>query len=131
MRYLIAAALLILTTAPTAARAERVQQLRIYEVPSANEEVFHKRFRDQAMPIMRNYGFKILATWRSRFKGRTEFIYLLDWPDEATMTRAWAAFLADEKWKDIKRQTAARHGTFVENIEDRMLTRTDYSPTQN
>ena len=131
MRYLIAAALFLLTTVPAGAQAERLQQLRIYEVPSANEEVFHRRFRDQAMPIMRGYGFKILATWRSRFDGRTEFVYLLDWPDEATMKRAWGAFLADERWKEIKRQTAAQHGTFVENIEDRTLTPTDYSPIRN
>lgn len=27
--------------------------------------------------------------------GRLEFVYLFDWPDEATMRAAWAGFMAD------------------------------------
>lgn len=128
---LVAAVAIALWPAVAAAQASDegpVQQLRIYTVPSANEEVFHARFRDQAMPIMRGYGFEFVAAWRSRHEDRTEFVYILTWPDRARMEAAWKAFMADARWAEIKRQTGAVHGTFVEAIEDRTLVPTDYAP---
>src|SRR5690606_32062780 len=70
-------------TAWVGLRAEPVQLLRIYQVPTANEEVFHQRFRDEAMPIMLGYGFDFIGTWRSQHESQTEFVYLLSWPDKA------------------------------------------------
>ena len=43
------------------------------------------------------------------------------------MTAAWAAFMADEDWKDIKAETSAQHGDFVLGIEDMVLTPTAFS----
>ena len=60
---------------------------------------------------------------------RTEFVYLLAWPDEQTMRRAWERFKADEEWKEIKKTTNARYGDLVGEIEDRTLTLTSYSPS--
>ena len=56
-------------------------------------------------------------------------MYLLRWPDEPTMRKAWASFLADEEWKEIKRVTTAQHGDLVGEIEDRVLLLTSYSPS--
>jgi hypothetical protein len=47
--------------------------------------------------------------------------HLLAWPDEQTKTAAWARFMADEEWKEIKRVTSAKHGDLVGGIEDRLL----------
>ena len=105
-----------------------IQQLRIYEIFEGNKVAFHARFRDQAMRIMRKYGFEFVAMWESKTEGRTEFVYLLSWPDAATKEAAWNAFMADEEWKDIKRVTAAEHGDLVGEIEDRVLVPTMYSP---
>ncbi len=105
-----------------------IHQLRIYEIFEHNKAAFHARFRDHAARLMRNYGFNILAMWETRTNERTEFVYLLAWPDEATMRSAWAAFLADEEWKAIKRATNEQHGDLVGAIEERVLTPTDYSP---
>lgn len=133
-RTLTLAALLAL--APTAAAAEAapaaqpapLQQLRIYEIPRANEGVFHDRFRDHALRIMARHGFAVRAVWRSEHQGKVEFVYLLDWPDAATMQAAWAAFMADAKWAAIKRETGARHGRFVDAIADRTLEPLPWSP---
>lgn len=105
-----------------------IQQLRIYEIFERNKAAFHARFRDHAAPIMRKYGFRILAMWEAKGEKRTEFIYILEWPDEATKSAAWEAFMRDEEWAKIKRATAAEHGTLVGAIEDRILHATDYSP---
>ncbi len=105
-----------------------VHQLRIYEIFEQNKAAFHARFRDHAARIMQTYGFTILAMWESSNEARTEFAYLLAWPDEATKTAAWAAFMTDEEWKEIKRVTNAEHGALVGEIEDRLLVPLPYSP---
>ena len=106
-----------------------IQQLRIYEIFEKNKAAFHTRFRDHAARIMQTrYGFRIVAMWETKFGDRTEFAYLLEWPNEATKTAAWSAFMADTEWSEIKRVTHAEHGLMVGQIEDRVLTPTDYSP---
>ena len=105
-----------------------VHQLRIYEIVEDNKAAFHDRFRDHAMRIMAKYDFQIIAMWESQYEDRTEFVYLLEWPDEQTMKDRWAKFMADPEWAAIKKRTGAVHGSFVESIEDRMLLPTQYSP---
>jgi heme-degrading monooxygenase HmoA len=107
--------------------AKMIQQLRIYEIFESNKEAFHARFRDHAARIMRRYGFQILAMWETKFSERTEFVYLLQWPDEQTKTTAWSDFMQDKEWAEIKRVTSAEHGLLVGKIEDRTLSLTDYS----
>jgi hypothetical protein len=79
---------------------------------------------------MHTYGFDILAMWETKTDQRTEFVYLLAWSDEVTMRNAWARFMADEEWKEIKRVTSAQHGDLVGEIEDRVLMQTKYSPSR-
>jgi hypothetical protein len=105
-----------------------IHQLRIYEIFEHNKAAFHARFRDHAMRIMRRHGFNVVAMWEARSEARTEFVYLLAWSDEAAMRSAWANFMADAEWKDIKRVTAAEHGDLVGEIAERTLRLTDYSP---
>ena len=105
-----------------------LHQLRIYEIFEHNKSAFHDRFREHAARIMRAYGFDIRAMWETQTEARTEFVYLLAWADEATMQAAWAKFMADEEWKEIKRVTRAQHGDLVGEIESRLLVPTAYSP---
>ena len=105
-----------------------IHQLRIYEIFDLNKKAFHDRFRDHAWRIMRSYGFNILGMWETRLGDRTEFVYLLAWPDEETMRDAWDKFKSDEEWKRIKKVTNAQHGVLVGEVEDRTLIPTSYSP---
>jgi hypothetical protein len=102
-----------------------IHQLRIYEIFEHNKAAFHDRFRDHAARIMRTYGFEIIGMWETRTDARTEFVYLLAWPDQPTMRSAWESFRADEEWKEIKRVTSAQHGDLVGAIEDRVLVPTN------
>ena len=109
-----------------------IQQLRIYEIFEKNKAAFHARFRDHAARIMRTkYGFRIVAMRETKSGDRTEFAYLLEWPDEAAKTSAWAAFMADAEWSEIKRVTHAEHGLMVGQIADRLLAPVDYSPSKS
>lgn len=129
---LIAAALTAaaLFTIPTNAteRATMIEQLRIYEIFESNKNAFHARFRDHAARIMKTHGFDIAAMWEAKTTDRTEFIYILRWPDEATMRERWARFMQDAEWSAIKDRTSAEHGRLVGGIEERVMQRTSYSP---
>jgi NIPSNAP len=105
-----------------------VHQLRIYEIFEGNKRQFHERFRNHAMRIMARYDFQIVAMWEAQGEDGPEFVYLLEWPDEATMKDRWAKFMADEEWAEIKRVTGAKHGKFVGEIEERTLRLMEYSP---
>ncbi len=105
-----------------------IHQLRIYEIFEANKAAFHARFRDHAARIMQRYGFDIVAMWEATTAQRTEFVYVLQWRDAQAKAAAWAAFMADQEWAEIKRTTSAEHGRLVGEIQDRALTLTDYSP---
>jgi hypothetical protein len=105
-----------------------IHQLRIYEIFDSNKKAFHDRFRDHAMRIMARYDFKIVATWESKKDNRTEFVYLLEWPDRETMTDRWEKFLRDPEWIKIKKETGEMYGPLVGEIQDRTLYLTDYSP---
>ena len=72
--------------------------------------------------------FKIVATWESKKDNRTEFVYLLEWPDRETMADRWEKFLGDQEWIKIKKETGEMYGPLVGKIEDRTLYLTDYSP---
>jgi hypothetical protein len=105
-----------------------IHQLRIYEIFEHNKAAFHERFRDHAARIMRRCGFNIVAMWEAKTERRTEFVYLLAWPNDTAKDAAWAEFMADGEWKDIKRVTKAEHGDLVGAIEDRRLIPVSYSP---
>ena len=66
--------------------------------------------------------------WEATTDRRTEFIYLIAWPDVATKEAAWNEFRADEEWKNIKRVTNAEHGDLVDEIQDRVRVPTSYAP---
>lgn len=67
--------------------------------------------------------------WETSSADVPEFAYLLGWKDEAAMKLAWAAFMADREWSDIKAVTRARDGSIMGRIEDRVMRLTDYSST--
>lgn len=123
------AALALFFAAPAAASADErpINQLRIYEIFDGNRAAFHARFRDHATRIMARHGFNILSMWEAKSEGKTEFVYLLQWRDEPAMKAAWAAFMADPEWAEIKRVTGAEHGRLVGGIQDRTLVLTDYA----
>jgi hypothetical protein len=115
------------TSPANTAQKNPIHQLRVYEIFNGNKKAFHERFRDHAKRIMARYDFKIVAIWEAKKAERTEFVYLIEWPDAATMKDRWAKFMADKEWADIKKETA-KNGPLVGEIVERTLELTDYSP---
>ena len=119
---------LVVQAQVAATPAKPVYELRIYKLNPANKQHFHDRFRDQCMPIMKRYGFDIVFTSETTSMGGPEFVYLLRWPSDEVRTKAWKAFLSDTEWIAIKRSTAAKYGDLVEDVQDRQLQLTPYTP---
>ena len=110
--------------------SQELHQLRIYEINRNNREAFHKRFQDHALPITNRYGFRIIDMWESDTGEKLEFVYILTWPDEATMELRWKEFLADQEWIAIKKQTATEIGILVREIlSSQSMIRVSYSPS--
>jgi hypothetical protein len=108
-----------------------IYQLRIYEVSPDKRDIFHNRFKNHALRIMKRYGFEVVALWESSSVLNFEFVYLLKWPDAATMDRQWKLFLADEEWIGIKKKTVRESGEPVLRATGRLLNAVDYSPAFN
>ena len=108
--------------------AAPVYQLRIYALYPHSKAAFHDRFRDHAARIMRRHGFEIVSMWEAGTPEKPEFAYLGRWPDETRRKAGWAAFMADEEWARIKRETPEAHRPIVGAIQDRTMRLTDYSP---
>lgn len=102
-----------------------INQLRIYEIFPETAAAIHARFRDHAACIMARHGFRIQAMWESGPPDALRFVYLLAWADEAEMKAAWARFLANEEWAEIKRNT--KEQPIVGSIEEMILRPTDHS----
>lgn len=108
-----------------------IHQLRTYEIFDHNKDAFHRRFEQHAWRIMKSYGFEVVAFWESANEnGQPLFVYLLSWPGHEIKDQAWAAFMADQEWKDIKAVSGAEHGQLVGAIRDEMLVPTAYSPNR-
>jgi hypothetical protein len=105
-----------------------IQQLRVYELNRGNRDPFHARFRDHALRLMKKYQFNVVDMWESDSGEKLQLIYLLSWPDRATMDKSWQAFLADREWIDIKKRTGAEHGELVKSAVGQPLVRLSYSP---
>jgi hypothetical protein len=116
------------TTHLCAGSGTRIQQLRIYEINRSNRDRFHERFRDHAVRIMKTHDFDIVDIWESDTGEKLQFVYILQWPDQATMDDRWKALLADEEWIAIKKRTGTEHGQFVQAASGQPLLRLAYSP---
>jgi hypothetical protein len=135
-RLLLALALTLSPALPGPAIAETapgpLYQLCAYQLFEPSKALFHARFRDHAIAIMRRHGFDIAAIWAAIWEatrdGKPEFVYLLRWKDEAMMKASWAAFMADPEWIAIKRETVSPDAPIMGGIEDRTMRLMDYSP---
>jgi hypothetical protein len=108
-----------------------IYQLRVYGLVDQTKAAFHARFRDHAKRIMQRHGFTIVAIWETREESGPAFVYLLKWPDEPTLKKSWAAFLADREWIKIKAETPVADRPIMREVEqDRVLHIVDYSPTR-
>lgn len=104
-----------------------IHQLRIYEINPSLKEQFDIRFKEHATRIMHKYEFDIKAMWYSEKENKSEFVYILEWPNKETLTEKWAAFMNDAEWEAIKQKSREEHGEMVlAKVTDQILESTNW-----
>jgi hypothetical protein len=105
-----------------------INQLRVYDIDPELVDRFLERFGKHAQRIMtERYGFRILAMWTTRTGEQVRFVYLLSWVDEEEMNAKWKAFMADQEWDQIKRESRVGSREPVRGIEDMPLEAVSFS----
>ncbi len=79
--------------------------------------------------IFARYNMQVVGFWTpaEADEAGDSLVYMLTFPDEDTMRRAWEAFRADPEWRTGKAATEV-DGALVTRVESRVLLPTDYSP---
>jgi hypothetical protein len=91
-------------------------------------QALHNRFRNTTLKIFERYGMKVIGFWETEIgPSNNDLVYILAFEDLNQRQAAWEAFIKDPDW--IKaREESERDGVLVQNVENRILEPTDYSP---
>ena len=96
-----------------------IHELREYVAhPSAVQQV-HDRFADVTLPLFERHGLDVVGFWVDQ-QDPTRIVYLLQFDDAQSQAAAWAAFQADEEWKQAKAASEA-DGPIVAQMTSRSL----------
>ena len=105
-----------------------IYELRTYIVLPGRMPDILDRFRTKTMAIFARLGFEILGFWTvTEPHVDRELVYLLRWDSEAASEAGWAVFRDDPEWIET-RSVTEESGTLVEEVEEKTMVATDFSP---
>ncbi len=107
-----------------------IYELRIYTCFSGKLNDLHSRFANHTMALFEKHGIRNIGYWTNDVgPSNNELVYLVAFDDHNQRAKAWADFRADPEWQRVFEESH-RDGIIVENVENRLLTPTEYSPMQ-
>lgn len=98
---LLAAALMIAATA--AQGAERVLEIRSYNLKPGTVETFERLFAEQARPLLDQHGIDVVAYGRSLHDENSWYL-MRAFDDPVQRERAESAFYGSREWRDGPRE---------------------------
>lgn len=106
-----------------------IYELRTYHAAPGMIEALHERFRTLTLRIFTRHQMEVVGFWtvEPRDRDAGTLIYLLRFPSQEALDRAWASMRSDPEWRQGKAATE-RNGKLVDRIESQVLVPTDYSP---
>jgi len=107
-----------------------IYELRVYRCFAGRLPNLHERFQNHTVELFEKHGIKNVGYW-THVVGPTqnELVYLLAFPDLNARMERFASFQADPDWIKAKADSE-KDGLIVENVENRILDPTPYSPLQ-
>ncbi len=126
----ILAAATVLGIASVTASAEpdtRVFEMRTYHAAPGRLDDLHARMRNHALRLLDKHGITSIGYWTPIENAENKLIFVLAFPSLQAREEAWASFVADPQWKEVRSTTEA-DGPLVDKIESVLLGATDYSP---
>lgn len=117
------------TPVAAAAPAERVFEMRTYTAPDGKLDALNARFREHTLEYFEKHGMTNVGYWMpiEGPEAQNTIVYLLAHDSREAARESWAAFGADEGWREVSRTTQL-DGPIVSRVESVFLTPTDYSP---
>ena len=105
-----------------------IYELRIYKCFGGQLPKLHARFQDHTLRLFEKHGIKNVGYWTNVVgPSQNELVYLLAYPDLGARMKSWEAFMANPEWIKAKADSE-KDGLIVENVENRILAPTPYSP---
>jgi hypothetical protein len=106
-----------------------IYELRTYWAAPGKHDHMHARFRDLTVGLFARHGLQMIGFWTPEpaTAESGDLVYLLAFPDQATLDAAWNAFRADPEWQAGKAASEA-NGPLVAKLASTILNPTDYSP---
>lgn len=107
-----------------------IYELRIYTCFSGRIGALHKRFNDHTCKLFEKHGIKNIGYWTHEVgPSRNQLVYLVAYPDLNARQQSWKSFRSDPEWIKVAADSE-RDGLIVEDVENRLLAPTPYSPLQ-
>jgi hypothetical protein len=97
-----------------------ILEWRHYTAVDGRGDEVERRFRDHTFDLFRDHGIGVLTFGRDA-EEPDHFHYVVGWADRDAMDAAWAAFAADDRWKQV-RDASEADGAIVARIDRRILT---------
>jgi hypothetical protein len=128
-RTALASILVLLATGFLAAAEKEtpVYELRTYYAPPGRLDDLNARFRGHTLKLFKKHGLTSIGYWMPVDNTDNALIYLLAFPSQEAREKAWKAFFADPKWKEVRTKSEA-NGRLVTKVDAVQLGATDYSP---
>lgn len=128
----ITGAVLLVTVGTAHAQGEgladgRCFELRTYTAAKGKLDDLNRRFRKYSRIVFSRYKMARLGFWVPLDNPDNKFTYILSYADCEDRDPAWEQFNADSLWQRVGKITT-HEGDLVTNVENRMMTPTDFSP---
>lgn len=106
-----------------------IYELRTYWAAPGKQEALHQRFRGLTLGLFDRHNMQVVGFWTpSPATEQTgDLVYILAFPDQEALTKAWDAFRADPDWQAGKAASETQ-GPLATKLSSVILQPTDYSP---
>jgi hypothetical protein len=115
--------------ASTKADDGKIFELRTYITNTGKLEALHKRFRDVTLRMFKKHGIEVIGFWTPTEGPEAEntLVYMVAFPSEEAMKKAWKDFGNDPEWKKAFAESH-KDGVIVKKVISQKLKAVDYSP---
>ena len=102
-------------------------EFHVYEVMPGKLRALNDRFADQALGFFKKHDMRVLGFWTEDIGTSNRLTYILRVDSMAESERKWAAFSADQAWREVLAETE-REGPLLARTENSYMQLTPYSP---
>ena len=104
-------------------------EYRLYNAAPGRLQDLHRRFETLTLRMFERHGIDQIGFWVLEDGSAEQLHYILRFRDRADRAARWAAFQADEEWKQGKAASEA-NGPIVAGVVSQLWAATPYSAAQ-